>query len=77
MNARQLCLLVNMNRVLILVLTLAGLWMDGFSSADLLCSVALCVWLWLPHCARMEASLLHRARGKRAHDGAAGMTPFV
>lgn len=77
MNAKQRCLLVNLNRVLIFALTLAGLLMDGFSYADLLCGLALFVWLWLPHCTRVEASLLQWARGKRSHDGAAGMSPFV
>jgi hypothetical protein len=50
--------LVNLNRVLVFVLTLGGLLMDGFRIADLLCTLAVCLWLWMPHCTRLEAQLL-------------------
>jgi hypothetical protein len=59
MNARQRSLLMNLNRVLIVTLTLGGLLMDGFQLADLLCTMALLVWLWLPLCTRLEVRLLH------------------
>ena len=65
MNARQRSFLVNLNRVLILALTLSGLLMDGLQFADLTCTVALVVWLWLPLCTRVEAHLLRWAGGKR------------
>ena len=45
MNARQRNRLMNLNRVLIFVLTLGGLLLDGLQIADLLCTLALFVWL--------------------------------
>ena len=48
MNARQRNRLMNLNRVLIFALTLGGLLLDGLQIADLLCTLALFVWLWLP-----------------------------
>ncbi len=60
MNTKQLGLLINLNRVLIFVLTLAGLLMDGAQLADLPCICALLVWLWLPVFTRMEANILKR-----------------
>lgn len=69
MNARQHNRLININRMLILALTLSGLLMDGLQLADLPCTLALFVWLWLPHCTRLEAHLLHRldAKHHRTH----------
>ena len=69
MNARQRSLLINLNRALIFALSLTGLLMDGFQRADLLCTVALIVWLWLPLCTRVEANLLRWAESKRDHLG--------
>jgi hypothetical protein len=57
MNARQRNRLINLNRLLILVLTLVGLLMDGLQISDLLCTLALIVWLWLPLCTRLEVHL--------------------
>jgi len=57
MNARQRNRLMNLNRVLILVLTLGGLLLDGLQIADPLCTLALFVWLWLPLCTRLEVHL--------------------
>ena len=57
MNARQHNRLINLNRLLILVLTLVGLLMDGLQISDLLCTLALIVWLWLPLCTRLEVHL--------------------
>lgn len=67
MNTKQLGLLINLNRVLIFVLTLAGLLMDGLQLADLLCTVALLVWLWLPLFTRAEAKILKLIDSKRGH----------
>ena len=69
MNARQRNRLININRVLILALTLSGLLMDGLQLADLPCALALFVWLWLPLCTRLEAHLLHwiDAKHRRTH----------
>ena len=75
MNARQHSLLMNLNRVLIVVLTLGGLLMDGFQIADLLCTVALLVWLWLPLCTHLEAHLLHWVDGKYGSARPAGTSP--
>ena len=58
MNARQRSRLININRVVIFALSLTGLLMDGLQVADLPCSLALFVWLWLPLCTRLEAQLL-------------------
>ena len=71
MNARQRSLLINLNRVLIVTLTLGGLLMDGLQLADLPCTVALFVWLWLPLCTRLEARLLHWVDDKRGSAGPA------
>ncbi|MGD8631439.1 MAG: hypothetical protein PVG72_12035 [Gammaproteobacteria bacterium] len=57
MNARQRNRLINLNRLLILMLTLVGLLMDGLQISDLLCTLALIVWLWLPLCTRLEVHL--------------------
>jgi hypothetical protein len=64
MNTRQRNRLININRVVILALTLSGLLMDGLQLADLPCTLALFVWLWLPLCTRMEAHLLHWIDGR-------------
>ena len=72
MNARQRNRLINLNRALIFVLTLGGLLMDGLQTADLLGTLALVVWLWLPLCTRLEVHLLHRIDGK---NGTVGTSP--
>jgi hypothetical protein len=41
------------------VLTLSSLLMDGLQLADLPCTLAVFLWLWLPLCTRLEANLLH------------------
>jgi len=71
MKARQRSFLVNLNRTLIFALTLVGLLMDGVQLSDLPVSVALLVWLWLPQCTRMEASLMRRIGRKGGHVGSA------
>jgi len=71
MNARQRNRLINLNRVLIFVLTLGGLLMDGLQIADLLCMLSLFVWLWLPLCTRLEVQLLQRIEGKHGSAGSA------
>jgi len=77
MNTRQRSLLMNLNRGLIATLTLGGLLMDGLQLADLLCTIALLVWLWLPLCTRLEARLLQWVDGK--HDSArqTGTSPSI
>ncbi|MEN8131672.1 MAG: hypothetical protein ABFS45_16075 [Pseudomonadota bacterium] len=77
MNARQRNLLVNLNRVLIFALTLSGLLMDGFQMADLTCTLALFVWLWLPLCTRLEAQILRWASGKHGSAGSPKTSPSV
>jgi len=77
MNARQRSLLMNLNRVLIVTLTLGGLLMDGLQLADLLCTMALLVWLWLPLCTRLEARLLHWVDGKHGSARPAGTSPSI
>ena len=72
MNARQRNHLVNLNRVLIFVMTLLGLLLDGLQIADLLGTLALFMWQWLPLCTRLESHLLHRIDVKH---GSAGTSP--
>jgi hypothetical protein len=67
MNARQRSRLMNMNRGLIFALTLGGMILDGPRISDLLCTLALFVWLWLPLCTRLEAQLLHWVDGHRLY----------
>jgi hypothetical protein len=74
MNAKHCSRLLNLNRVLIFVLTLVSLLMDGLQVADLFGTLALAVWLWLPLCTRLEAHLLHRIDGK---NGSAGTSPSM
>lgn len=69
MNTKRHRRLVNLNRMLILALSVCGLWLDGVQLADLPCILALFAWLWLPSLTRWERHLLHRAEGRR---GAAG-----
>jgi hypothetical protein len=68
---------MNLNRVLIVVLTLGGLLMDGLQLADLFCTVALFVWLWLPLCTRLEARLLHWFDGSHGATRPAGTSPSI
>jgi hypothetical protein len=77
MNTKQHSFLINLNRALIFVLTLLGLLMDGMQLADVPCSIALLVWLWLPLCTRMEAKLMRWIGSKGSHVGSANVTPLV
>jgi hypothetical protein len=77
MNARQRNRLINLNRALIFVLTLGGLLLDGLQIADLLCTLALFVWLWLPLCTRLEVRLLHRIDRKHGSAGSARTSPSM
>lgn len=58
MSNKQRSNLSNMNRVFIFALTVAGLLMDGYQAADVFCTFALVVWLWLPQCIKYEAKAL-------------------
>jgi len=77
MNTRQRSFLVNLNRTLIFALSLVGLLLDGVQLADVPVSVALLVWLWLPQCTRMEASLMRWIGHKGGHAGPVQRSPFV
>lgn len=48
----------NINRIVIALLTIIASGMDGLNLQDLLFTVALLLWLWLPECDRIEATLL-------------------
>lgn len=61
---RQHNRMINVNRGLIFALTLGGMMMDGLQLADLFCTLALLLWLWLPLCTRLEIRLLHRVDGR-------------
>ena len=58
MSSKQRSYLGNMNRLFIFSLTVAGLLMDGFQNADVLCTIALIIWLWLPLCIKIEAKAI-------------------
>ena len=58
MSHKQRSYLSNVNRMIIFLLTVAGLLMDGLQSSDVFCTVALIVWLWLPTCTRIEAKAI-------------------
>ena len=66
--------LVIVNRLLIFSLTLGGLVMDGFQIADLLCMLAVFLWLWMPQCTRIEVRLLRWIN--KAHVSANRRHPF-
>ena len=72
MDTKQSSSLMNLNRALLFILTLVGLLMDGLQIVDLLGTLALVVWLWLPLCTRREVHLLHRIDGK---NGTVGTSP--
>ncbi len=59
MSHEQQSYLSNVNRMIIFLLSAAGLFMDGLQSSDILCTVALIVWLWLPTCTRIEAKAIN------------------
>lgn len=77
MNSRQRTRLINANRGLIFALTLGGMLLDGAQLADLLCTLALFVWLWLPLCTRLEAQLLHRIDGRPGSGRSTGTSPSI
>jgi len=53
--------LTNINRLLILTLTMIGLAMDGVQAADPFFIAASCLWLWMPALIRVEILLIrHR-----------------
>jgi len=60
MSHTQQRYLSNMNRLIIFILSLSGLLMDGFQTADILCSIAVIIWLWLPYCIEIEANIINR-----------------
>lgn len=62
MSHKQQRYLSNMNRVIILLLSLPGFLMDGFQTADILCSIAVIIWLWLPYCIEIEANIINRIK---------------
>ena len=58
MSSKQRSYLGNMNRLFIFSLTVSGILMDGFQNSDLLCTIALIIWLWLPLCIKIEAKAI-------------------
>jgi hypothetical protein len=74
---RQHNRLINANRGLIFALTLGGMLMDGLQLADLFCTLALFIWLWLPLCTRLEVRLLHRVDGRLGSSGSSETSASV
>lgn len=60
MSHKQQRYLSNMNRLIIFILSLSGLLMDGFQTADIPCSIAVIIWLWLPYCIEIEEIIINR-----------------
>jgi len=58
MSRKHRSYLSNVNRMVIFLLSVAGLLMDGFQSSDVPLTIALIVWLWLPTCTRIEAKAI-------------------
>lgn len=58
MTNKQRSYLSNMNRIIIFSLTLAGLLIDGIHTSDILCTIAVFVWLWMPLCTRIETKAI-------------------
>ncbi len=58
MSQKHRSQLIQMNRVLIFVLSLIGMSMDGYTGADIVLTAALVVWLWLPQCTRIECRII-------------------
>ena len=58
MSHKQRSYLSNVNRMIIFLLTVAGLLMDGFQTSDIPCTIALIIWLWLPTCTRIETKAI-------------------
>jgi hypothetical protein len=77
MNAMHSSCLINLNRVLIFALTLAGLLMDGLQLSNLFCAIGLLMWLWLPLCTHLEARLLHWIYGSRGSRRSPGTSPSM
>ena len=50
---------INLNRLLVLILTISGLAMDGLQYSDLLFSTASLLWLWMPSFISVEMHWLH------------------
>lgn len=55
----------NVNRIVIAVLTIIASAMDGLNFQDLLFTISLLLWLWLPECDRIEAKILSHFKGER------------
>jgi len=50
----------NVNRTVVLALSLGGSLSDAFQPPDILFALAVALWLWMPSCARLETRLLRR-----------------
>ena len=65
MSTKKSKFLANLNRLFILVLTLIGMLMDGYQSAELPIILSLVFWLWLPVCTQLEEHVFNYVDGKR------------
>lgn len=64
MSYKQRSFLTHLNRVVIFLLSLVGLLMDGYDGSDVVFSTTIVLWLWLPHCTRLEAQILEHLENK-------------
>lgn len=65
MSTQQSKYLTNLNRIVILVMTLIGMLMDGYQGADLPIILSLVFWLWLPVCTQLEEHVFNYVDAKR------------
>lgn len=56
-SQRQQQKIHNLNRLLIATLSCAGFAMDGIDSSDVLFTISLLLWVWLPECDVVEGKL--------------------
>lgn len=63
MSYKQRSFFTQINRLMVLMLSLTGLLMDGYDGSDLVFASTLVIWLWLPHCTRIEAQILDKIGG--------------
>lgn len=55
----------NVNRLVIAGISIVASLLDGFSAQDILFSVAIVLWLWLPECDRLEERLYDYCKAKK------------
>jgi len=63
---REKGIIHNINRLVIAGLSIIASTWDGLSTPDLLFTIALILWLWLPECDRIEEKILDYFKNKKS-----------